>query len=379
MSQTRISTQPTGVSAVLSGGLNVKTRYVVDLTAFSQILAYVNGGTIDSTLDNLNQSVNSLIDNPIVFPFELTPYSTGESGQIPINIGKKTIQGAYSPTLTGAYQLIAQYESDTLNGANENFLDFEPYTEYRLFLPFVGEVPLSFKDVQGAIINVKYYCDFDTGLATVYVVATRNGISNTIYSTQLQLGVQLSLSIDSQNSSRLRAAIGTVMKGALAIATSGAAVPALTTKTTEKGIEQYSRGADRGARLKLSGRSTEYTQETTTHEGGVSTRANIVAGTINGVQDVMLQQGAAASVGGVNGSLSSFATYNKPYIKIVHPRIVDVTNYGHYNGYACMEETSLGDHTGYCEVYSVHLEGFGGATAEELAQIERLLKSGVIL
>lgn len=383
MSKPKISTMPGAVPTAISTGLNMKTRYTVDKTAFAQILTYVNGGSIDGILDNATQSVNSLIDNPMVFPFDLTPYSTGEGVQIPINIGSKTVNGAYSPTLTKATQLIAQYSSGLFTGANGNFLDFEPYTEYRLFLPFVGEIPLSYKDIQDTVIVVKYFCDFDTGLATVYVIAesynTDPAVGNTIYSSQIQLGAQLSMSIDSTNADKLRAAVKAATGIALSIATKGMVTPSATTRTTEKSSEQYNRGNEKGARVKLMSRSVESTQTTTAIEGGNNAGAKIVSDTINSIQNVMMQQGSAMTVGGVNGSLSSFTTYEKPYIKIIHPRIAEIENYGHYNGYACMDEVLLGEHTGYCEVHNIHLDGFTNATAEELTQIERLLKIGVIL
>ena len=48
-------------------------------------------------------------------------------------------------------------------------------------------------------------------------------------------------------------------------------------------------------------------------------------------------------------------------------------------GYPCKQTLQLSTLTGYCEVGSIHLEGFDTATSEEKSQIENLLKSGVIL
>ena len=52
-----------------------------------------------------------------------------------------------------------------------SFLDYAPYTEFELYVPFCGTTKLNPADILGRTLNVKLVVDFDTGTCTGYIMS----------------------------------------------------------------------------------------------------------------------------------------------------------------------------------------------------------------
>ena len=79
--------------------------------------------------------------------------------------------------------LVACYEMDEpchtyefrgipiLPNFGNSFLDYAPYTEFELYVPFCGTTKLNPADILGRTLNVKLVVDFDTGTCTGYIMS----------------------------------------------------------------------------------------------------------------------------------------------------------------------------------------------------------------
>lgn len=165
---------------------------------------------------NDSESVASFISSLVVFPFSLYRYSDGQDRQIQVNLtfpvgtndkGKDlTIPNIapiqYNEALpTTDYSDIANYFPYLLIGAFQipaatSFLDYEPYTKYELYLPFVGYITLPAFKLLGKFIYVYLSVNYSTGNGTINVYAKNlsnpsAGSSSLIFTQGCQIGIQI--------------------------------------------------------------------------------------------------------------------------------------------------------------------------------------------
>ena len=110
-----------------------------------------------------------------------------------------------------------------------NVLDYTPYTNLRLYLPFIGIIDLSNSDVMRSNINVVYHVDVLTGACLAEVKIKRDGGGGTLYQYAGNACTTLPISsgsymgvISSVSSVATRALAGFASGGALGAVASGA-------------------------------------------------------------------------------------------------------------------------------------------------------------
>lgn len=206
-----------------------------------------------------------------------------------------------------------------------NALDYQA-TDVYLYLPFVGIVPLNVDDVTRAEINVKYKVDVLTGACLASVYVTRDAAGGQLYTYAGNCGVQYPLSSGSYMG--IVASIAGIVGGVVGtIATGGAMLP------VALGAGASALGS---ARTKVE------------HSGSLS--------------------GNAGAMG-----------IKKPYLIIRRPQTAIANDYLTFDGGSENEKVVLGTHSGFTRVKYINLEGVSDATRSELAEIETLLKDGVII
>lgn len=198
----------------------------------------------------------------------------------------------------------------------KSYLDYSPYTKINIFLPFIGDQQLNTDEVMNKQIGVKYRFDIATGDCIAFITVD----GSVMYSFAGNCAARLPISGNNWNG--LIPSITGALTGAAGMA---AGVPAL------------------GAAAALAVTSMK---ETIAHSGQLS--------------------GAA----GLMGVLT-------PYLIISRPRQVLPLEQNSFTGYPSFITESLSSLTGYTEVESCHIDHIP-ATAEELKEIEMLLKGGVI-
>lgn len=211
-----------------------------------------------------------------------------------------------------------------------NVFDYEPYTKISLYLPFIGIIPLSVADVMRAKVGVSYIIDFYTGACVAKVSVERDGVGGVLYEFPGDCSVKYPVSAASYTGlvqsivasamSALR--VGMATEGAPGTAALGAAAAGATFVGS-------------GQKISIS------------HSGAFS---------------------------GNHGAMGS----KIPYLIISRPITEMAENFELYDGLPANKQVRLDSCSGYTKCKEVHVNSTG-AYKSELDEIERLLRSGVIL
>lgn len=206
-----------------------------------------------------------------------------------------------------------------------NVLDYNPYTNIRLYLPFIGIIELSNSDVMRSNINVVYHVDVLSGACLAEVKITRDGGGGTLY--QYAGNAATTLPISSGSYMGVVSSVSSVATRALAGFASGGALGAIAS----------------GATGVLNAHGTNVV-----HSGGFS--------------------GNAGAMG-----------CKKPYLIIERPQTETANNTATLIGYGSNLYTELSACKGFTTVKAVHVDTVTSATENEKNLIEHALKQGVII
>ena len=206
-----------------------------------------------------------------------------------------------------------------------NVLDYNPYTNLRLYLPFIGIIKLANSDVMRSNINVVYHIDVLSGACLAEVKITRDGGGGTLY--QYAGNACTTLPISSGSYMGVISSVSSVATRALAGFASGGALGAIAS----------------GATGVLNAQGTNVI-----HSGGFS--------------------GNAGAMG-----------CKKPYLVIERPQTETANNTAKLMGYGSNLYTELSACKGFTTVKAVHVDTVTTATENEKDLIEQLLKRGVII
>lgn len=206
-----------------------------------------------------------------------------------------------------------------------NVLDYNPYTNIRLYLPFIGIIDLSNSDVMRSNVNVVYHVDVLSGACLAEVKITRDGGGGTLY--QYAGNAATTLPISSGSYMGVVSSVSSVATRALAGFASGGALGAIAS----------------GATGVLNAQGTNIV-----HSGGFS--------------------GNAGAMG-----------CKKPYLIIERPQTETADNTATLIGYGSNLYTELSACKGLTTVKAVHVDTVTTATENEKNLIEQALKQGVII
>lgn len=203
-----------------------------------------------------------------------------------------------------------------------NALDYEPYTQVHVYLPFIGIVSLKPNDVIGKELYIKYGVDAMTGTCLA-VLTTKKGSSEiACYTFPGNCACQIPIS-GGNYAQMITGLAGFVASGVGAAAT---------------GNPLMALGA--GASL------------------------------LNSHLDV--------SHGGAIGSNAGAMGIRIPYVIITRKSAYEATRYNEFYGFPANKTVQLSSCKGYTRVKHVHIE-IPTATANEKKEIETILKQGVII
>ena len=226
-----------------------------------------------------------------------------------------------------AYKITSQYVtvdcgSLSLKEYWGSALDYAPYTDIDIFLPFVGMRTIRIEDAQALTLTVKYYVDVLTGSCIAFVKCGTSVLYSFTGNCLQHIPVTSQSSDLLKNSISAAGALGVgLATGNPAAAAAGAAYGAINTATSKNHVQRS---------------------------------------------------------GDLAGSAGILGEYT-PYVIIHRPVQSLAKGYNQFKGYPCNVTYSLTNLKGYTEVEHIHLTGISGATDTELKEIEQLLKSGVIL
>lgn len=272
---------------------------------------------VDQILKMFNDPMQAIISLHKIYA---VPHTGGTAnikvGYLDSGVSSKWVDEQYIQVDCGFVQL---------NEINASILDYDPFTELRLYLPFIGIVRLDTADVMRGKIGVKYNIDVITGVVVAMVTITRdNGAGGVVYQYTGSMAEMYPLSSGSYMG------IATGILGIAAgiagtVATGGAAAPAVL-------------GAAAGA-------ASMHTK--VEHSNGFSGNAGAMA-------------------------------CKKPYLIILRQQGALANNLESLTGWPSNSYVKLSQCSGLTRVKDINLS-IPGATDQELIEIETLLKGGVLI
>lgn len=320
-----------GLSATSTGIIGLFAPSSVQMQQLADYMWTDFGGigtTVEDILSEIVEALKRSISNPLdyVIGLNIIPsqgLSIGDSQVIKFGF---TSSGVSMPRLNSQYFTVdcGTISFDYLCG--NTFLDYAPYSKFSIYLPYIGVKDVDANDFVGHTIGVIYHGDTVTGGVTAYI--TKDGSVMYQYSGCCALNIPLS----SDN-------WGNTISGAVQIATS------LVAAGVSGGAAGVAMAAAKGAASVAANPSLLSPQ--VSHSGAVSGGAGCM-----GVQ--------------------------YPFVIREAVRFHSTSGFNKFSGYPSYYNRSLGKVSGFTTVLDVHLENVP-ATNGEIAEIENLLKSGVIL
>jgi hypothetical protein len=231
----------------------------------------------------------------------------------------------------------------------DSAFDFDPYTRFTIFLPFIGYKTLKADDIMGANIEVEYHIDVCTGDCIAFIV--RSAASTMIYGPMAQQVIA-----QFNGNCGVRVPIGRVSHDAAVDASM---------RLMSTGIGIAGGAAMAGLGLVDAG-NISMSQASNQISGGAMSAINAQKRTIE-------RSGALGGCAGYMGVL-------KPYLIRQIPRQYLPDNYKELNGYPANKGGTLNHFrgSGYQAIETIELDNLP-AYDTEIDEIRALLKGGVLV
>lgn len=293
------------------------TLYSPSLAQLNSLAQYLwsSGWSVDTFKKILANPMDCIL-GLMIFPALTAPTGTKNIyvGNLDTGISMSYVTNQYVDVNCGSFEIKEYYAS---------YLDYDPYTKIDIYLPYIGTQQLSADDVMGKTISLTYRIDLLSSACVAFLVVD----NTTLYTFTGSCGTSIPVSA-SDWSNMLGSIVGVAGFIGAGIATGGASM---------------------------------------TVGAGVAAASSLA---VSAMKPNIRHGGSVASAAG----LMSIQT---PYLIITRPRQAVAENQNSYEGYPSYITQSLGACVGYTEIEECHLEHIP-ATDEEVREIERLLKEGVL-
>ena len=296
-------------------------------------------------LDDFNYKYSDKLANICSLKCMYSPIAPTLAAQQRITIHEQEIKDVGDPTGAIGRRVTSQFGHGNI--VSEfilpeyfgSFLDYEPYTTVKIYLPFAGIHEINTADVMNKKISINASVDFITGDIVYNIVVDTGTVKSVLYTFSGNCAVDLPLTA-TDYSGKVMTTIQTVLGGATVAAGAMSLAPV------------YGAGAIAAGALAMGTGLLNY------HMG---------AG-----------KGKTVSRGSVGGNIGAMSPL-KCYLIVTRPKKVEAKEYGKIYGYPCMKSYMLGDLQGYVKVANCNWK-IPGATEEEIDEIDRLLTTeGAIL
>lgn len=230
-----------------------------------------------------------------------------------------------------------------------NYLDYSPYSQAYIYLPFIGINEVSIDDIVGHAVNIRYRIDAYSGSCIAMIFVAKDGYQNLCY----QFAGSCSVEVPMAGGSQAAIKAGMMQAEAYARAAQASAVGHLFGT-----IGSALMGSLGGVMSGISGIAGDYG----------NAKAGVEAARVANKSNVQHSGQFGASHGAMGQKV--------PFIIIRNPIQVKVANYNEDYGFPAHKRVIVGGCTGYLRVREVNVIS-AHATDDEKAAIEALLKNGV--
>lgn len=360
--------------------------------------------TMADNFDNLFSNLTSYKDeiaSLTLYPFRIKPTDDtpiGESNNVMTRLtttkGKQLDIAAINIDQKACLRNIGYVHIPHINS---DFLDYNGYTKYSLFLPFFSTIELDASIFVDNYVVIRLAIDYYSGQGMYIISMSKdaptymdgnlyyndNDEQNEVFVANYIFNLGIEIPIGSSNISEIKRNmfLGTIRTGVSILATAyGLALPPTTTiSTLEESSVVSSRGDYKGARMiPRQSKTTKSTEVTTrnTPKNVAKPIAETVAAGVSILNNNYIQGHGDRS----NNPMSMWSYGVNPYLIISTPKVDRVDDkYRHLKGLPLGLNLKLKQVSGFTKITDVHLEGIDTATTDELLSIEASLYEGVIL
>lgn len=267
-------------------------------------------------MDNVLLLSNSPIENILSCKIFPTTFSGVAAA---LKVGNVTMLSGESVQKISATGLSKDTGAITFPQLYNSFLDYEPFTQARIFIPFVGFQPLPVANFIGAQLSLRYVFDVVTGAVSVYLL--RDGYIFDKYSGICAVDVPLTAS------NRAQVEVGQIQS-------------AIT------GVAQLATG----------------------NIGGALSAGLAIASTPNHF-----------NTRGNAGGYTSQYDPRQPYLIIDRPKAQsEISSYGKTNGFPCNLSKTLSTLKGFTSVHDIHLDDVPCLESER-QELKAIMQKGFII
>ena len=381
-----------------SGGTQMWLMSFLDADEFFTYLWNPDGTIWDDIVKGASLLGNNPMDCVIslrLFPIHnLMSYLTYEHKRIGFGrtfLAANTTQWLTGLHITSTNVIVLDVGTFTFNdiGLKKDFRDYEPYTDYSLYIPFCGIVPLQAIECINTHMSIKMIVDLLTGSCTAVVFT--NGVPYKYINGQIGIEVPVTgRDMSSYANTVLGAALG------------GGAVGG---KASSKGVSKAGSTASDMSAMAAGKRAAGVAAMEGGFGGGVNmglqniAEANQLSGAAfaTGAAGVALGLGftvAGAAIAGGAAALSNSPAIESvgsntpatclskpmyPYLIVRRSECWIPTNYEKLYGRPLQQGGKISDFAGFSTFGNVKLENITNATSEEKTLISELLTTGVYI
>lgn len=255
-----------------------------------------------------------------------------------------------------------------------SFLDYAPYTNIQIYIPFVGYQTLNTDEVMGNEIHLHYDIDVATGNFTCYLLIAREDV---FYIGNIFTGNMMSKYCISSRSFDQFISASINVAGTIASAGLGALAATSTTTAATSTATKAAKAASVSNSTALATQGTR----------ALSTNVHIPLNNFTPPEptdppvpniDNMIVKPPIVRTGSLSGSDPLFAP-KEAFIIINRPNPAIADKFSSFYGFRANYTETLSNLSGFTKVSAVNLKGFESATLEEKQTIKDQLISGIIL
>lgn len=230
-----------------------------------------------------------------------------------------------------------------------NYLDYSPYSQAYIYLPFIGINEVSIDDIVGHAVNIKYRVDAYSGSCIAMIFVAKGNYQNLCYQFAGNCAVEVPMAGGSQAAIKAAEMQAEAYARAAMVSAGGHLLG---------GIGSALMGSLGGAISSIGGIAGDY----------ANAKAGVEAARVANKSSVQHSGQFGASHGAMGEKI--------PFIIIRNPIQVKVVNYNEDYGFPAHKRVIVGGCRGYLRVREVNVIS-AHATDDEKAAIEALLKNGV--
>ena len=155
---------------VNGGSIPARFHTAVDAATVSEFLQALLSGTIQNyVLANFVQNDSDYVSGIKFFPIDVSKFISSSATMKNIVIGKALFATTNDTKHIVVWKNYLKIFSVTFSRYFNNFLDFEPYTRLKVYVPYFGFIDIPTDYAYKGTLDFYASVDFSTGNATVYV------------------------------------------------------------------------------------------------------------------------------------------------------------------------------------------------------------------